>query len=134
MKFTFFLMALLLSFSSTAQINSTVPPVQQQVLTRAEKMPEFPGGYDSLMGFIVKNLQYPKVEKLNNVEGIVAVKFIVNTDGTISDITVPRKLTPACDSEAVRITKLFPRFIPGIHGGKTVRVWYPVPFKFTLPK
>ncbi|MES2621719.1 MAG: energy transducer TonB [Bacteroidota bacterium] len=134
MKLISALIASLLFVSVSAQTNSAASPVQPQALTRADKMPEFPGGFDSLNSFIARNLQYPKVEKVKGIEGITAVKFIVNTDGTITDITVPRKLTPACDEEAVRITKLFPRFIPGRHGGKPVKVWYPVAFNFVLPK
>ena len=134
MKLTFVLIASLLFVSVSAQTNPGSSPVQPQALTRADKMPEFPGGFDSLNSFIARHLQYPKAEKAKGIEGITAVKFIVNTDGTITDITVPRKLTPACDEEAVRVTKLFPRFIPGRHGGKPARVWYPVAFNFVLPK
>jgi periplasmic protein TonB len=134
MRFILFAASLLASITGSAQTNLNPAATQQAVPNRVAQMPEFPGGYDSLNRFINANMQYPKAEKANHVEGIVGVKFIVNLDGSVSDVSVPRKVSPACDAEAVRIVKLFPKFKPGREGGKVVRVYYSVAVKFILPQ
>lgn len=118
----------------SAQNKLPAVSAQQDVFTRIAQMPEFPGKTDSLIKFMAAHLQYPKSEMKSGIEGIVGVKFIVNTDGSISDITVPRKLGTAFDNEAVRVVKLLPNFVPGREGGKPVRVYYAVAAIFKLPK
>ncbi|MDR3652026.1 MAG: energy transducer TonB [Paludibacter sp.] len=98
-----------------------------------EQMPQFPGGESALLSFIEKNLTKPPVAQHDNgVPGKVICRFVVEKDGSISNITVIRSLDPACDKEAVRVLKLLPKFIPGKQDGKAVRVYYtlPVIFKF----
>jgi TonB family protein len=97
-----------------------------------EHMPEFPGGDNAMMIFLQKNIKYPNVERENDIEGRVVVGFIVNEDGSLSDIAIKKSASPGFDAEAVRVVKLFPKFKPGTQQGKAVRVSFVLPIKFTL--
>lgn len=98
----------------------------------AEKMPEFVGGEKALYAFLSENVRYPKMALENNVEGKVFVEFIVNSDGTISDVKVLRPAGFGMDEEAKRVIKSMPKWIPGKQGGKEVRVMYVIPINFSL--
>lgn len=95
-----------------------------------EHMPQFPGGDDELLNFIKQNLHYPP----DAVPGRVTIRFVVNRNGTISDITVIRGLSPSCDKAALRVVKKFPKFTPGRQNGRTCRVYYTLPIVFKLQK
>ncbi|ADQ79517.1 TonB family protein [Paludibacter propionicigenes WB4] len=95
-----------------------------------EQMPQFPGGEKELFKFINKNLKYPITGP--DVFGKVMCRFIVNSDGSVSNPEVIRSLDPACDKEAVRVIKLLPKFIPGKQNGVNVSVWYILPITFKL--
>ncbi len=97
-----------------------------------EKMPEFVGGVDSLMAFLSRNLTYPKQAKRNEIEGTVYAQFVVNTDGSISDINILKGVGYGCDEESRRVLGSMPKWIPGETHGKMVRVKYTLPFKFRL--
>jgi len=98
-----------------------------------EKMPVFPGGKDSLLNFIRKNLQFdPKIEYGNGIPGKVIVKFVVTKTGEVTNVGVVRSLNPACDKEVIRVVKLLPKFTPGEQNGKKVDVWYTLPVFFKL--
>ena len=95
-----------------------------------KQMPQFPGGEEKLLKFISKNIIYPEKAKNEKIEGRVFCKFIVNRDGSVSDIKVVRSLDASCDAEAIRVLKLLPKFIPGKQNGRNVRVWYSLPIAF----
>ncbi len=95
-----------------------------------QQMPQFPGGDIALMNFLEKHIKYPSNESLSNTNGKVICGFIVNKDGSISDITIYRRLDPILDSIAIKAIKAMPKFIPGMHLGKTVRVRYTLPIIF----
>jgi TonB family protein len=95
-------------------------------------MPEFPGGELKLMNFLSSNIRYPEMERDNDIQGTVQVKFIVNTDGSVSDIVVVKSVSPALDNEAIRLVKMLPKFSPGKQSGKTVRVYQTIPVVFKL--
>ena len=98
-----------------------------------EKMPQFPGGDDSLVNFIRKNLRLdPKIDYGHGIPGKVIVKFIVKKTGEVTNVEVVRSLDPACDKEAIRVVKLLPKFTPGEQNGKKVDVWYTLPVVFKL--
>lgn len=104
-----------------------------RIIDLIEQMPQFPGGESALLSFIKKNLTKPPIAQCDNgVPGKVICRFVVEKDGSISNITIIRSLDPACDKEAVRVLKLLPKFIPGKQNDKAVRVYYtlPVIFKF----
>jgi TonB family protein len=94
-------------------------------------MPQFPGGEVALMKFIQDNLKTPPVITCyQGVQGRVVLKFVVNEDGSLSDIQVVRSLDPACDKEAVRIVELMPKWIPGKQGERVCKVWYNLAIRF----
>lgn len=92
-------------------------------------MPEYPGGNDSLLKFINYNLKNPLEE---TVQGIVKVLFIVEKDGSLTNIKIAKSLGEAYDNEAIRVVKLMPKWIPGKENGNpmSVKVLLPIKFKF----
>ena len=99
-----------------------------------EVMPEFPdGGMPGLMNFLSNNIKYPVNAQKRGVQGRVSVQFIVNADGSISDVGIIRAVDPDLDDEAVRVISTMPKWKPGTQRGKPVRVKYTVPVMFRLP-
>ena len=97
-----------------------------------DQMPEFPGGDKGLYQFIADNIKYPAEAKEEGIRGRVFVNFIVEPDGSVSDIRVLRGIGGGCDEEAVRVVESLPRFKPGIQDGEAVKVSYTVPVFFRL--
>jgi TonB family protein len=108
----------------------TIPPVK--IFTSVEQMPEFPGGLDALANFLRTNLQYPKEAQRNGIYGRVVVSFVVEKDGTLTNVKIARGIGGGCDEEAVRVVSISPKWKPGIQNNRPVRVAYSVPIKFTL--
>jgi TonB family protein len=104
----------------------------KDVFMVVENMPEFPGGSDALLDFLAKNIHYPSVAKANGVEGMVAVQYIVETDGSISDAQVVKGIGAGCDDEALRVINSMPKWQPGLQKGQKVRVKYILPIRFKL--
>ena len=106
------------------------------VYTVVEQMPEFPGGQERLMDYLRKNVKYPQEAMDAGIQGKVFVRFVVNADGRISDVTVLRGVPGGAilDKEAVRALKAMPNWIPGQQGGKAVATSMTLPIAFHLPK
>jgi protein TonB len=100
--------------------------------TWVPEMPSFPGGDGALFSFLTKNLKYPEEAKEIGISGKVIITFVVETDGSISDVTVARGIGPLCDEEAVRVVKSMPNWSPGKQNNIPVRVRFNLPVKFTL--
>ena len=111
---------------------TVVSKKNQKVYDVVEKMPQYPGGMVALFEFLEKNLKYPADAQKQKVEGRVIVSFIVETDGSISDINIVRKVFPSLDEEAVRLLGMMPRWSPGLQNGKPVRVKYAIPITYSL--
>lgn len=110
-----------------------VPPDNEsQVFTVVEEMPKFPGGQGALLEFLANNIQYPAEAKQNGTQGRVSTCFIVEKDGSISNVEILRSVSPALDAEAVRVIKAMPKWEPGKQRGQAVRVKYTVPVTFRL--
>ncbi|HAL82561.1 MAG TPA: hypothetical protein DCO83_10270 [Mucilaginibacter sp.] len=105
-----------------------------ETFTSVDIVPEFPGGLEAFARFLYRNIRYPALARENNTSGRVIVNFVVERDGSLSDVKVARGIGDGCDEEAVRIIKLSPRWKPGIQNGKPVRVSYSVPIGFSLGK
>jgi antitoxin component YwqK of YwqJK toxin-antitoxin module len=91
-----------------------------------EKQPTFPGGMGNFYKYISENFRYPK--ELNpRPKGIIRISFVVNTDGSISDVYASGTVDPYLDAEAVRVVQKSPKWEPGIQDGRVVRVKYTVP-------
>lgn len=105
---------------------------ENKVFDIVEQQPLFPGGPAALLKYLSDNTKYPVVAQENGVQGRVTVQFVVEKDGSISDVHVLRGVDPSLDKEAVRVVKSMPRWTPGKQNGITVRVNYRVPVLFRL--
>ena len=105
---------------------------ETKVFTVVEQMPMFPGGDAALMGYLRDNIHYPTVAAENGVQGRVVVGFVVERDGSITDVNILRSVDPSLDREAMRVVKSMPRWTPGKQNGSAVRVKYQVPVTFRL--
>ena len=108
------------------------PEVATKIFDVVEEMPSFPGGNGALMSYLASNIKYPVVAQENGVQGRVIVSFVVERDGSISDVRVARSVDPSLDREAQRVGKSMPRWKPGKQNGSAVRVKYTVPVVFRL--
>ena len=97
-----------------------------------EEMPQFPGGPSALFEYLSTNIKYPVVAEENGVQGRVIATFIVERDGSITDVKVVKSVDPSLDKEAQRVVKSMPHWIPGKQNGSAVRVKYTVPVTFRL--
>ena len=97
-----------------------------------KEMPQFPGGNDALQKFKTENLKYPPELKSLGLEGLVAVSFIIEKNGSVSDIKILRGTSPSLDEEAVRVTKIMPAWQPGKENGKPVKVTTGTMYEFLL--
>ena len=115
-------------------IKAPEPPKQEEnkIFTVVEQMPMYPGGDAALMQYLSSNIHYPAVAAENGVQGRVVVGFVVERDGSITDVNVIRSVDPSLDREAVRVVKNMPRWTPGKQNGSAVRVKYQVPVTFRL--
>ncbi len=103
-----------------------------QPFVMVEQMPQFPGGEQAMMKFIVDNVKYPKGAKENGITGTVIVNFVINRNGEINHVRVMRAIGGGCDEEAVRVVSMMPKWSPGFQGGQPVNVSYTIPIKFAL--
>ncbi len=117
--------------------------VQKDAMAQDEKLydfvtletpPNYPGGMVNFYKLIGNNIKYPEAAKKNNIEGIVFVSFIIEKDGSLSNVAVKRTLGYGTDEEAVRVLKLSEKWNPGMQNGKVVRVMYNIPIKFSNKK
>lgn len=97
-----------------------------------EEMPEFPGGAGEMMKWLGKNIKYPAIAQENNIQGRVMVSFVVERDGSVSDVKVIRGVDPSLDKEAIRVVKAMPKWKPGMQTGKPVRARFNLPVTFKL--
>ena len=127
------LMAVLGLMTANAQ-KTVVSQSNQNVYDQVEEMPEFPGGMPALIEFLQTNIKYPEDAIKQDVGGRVMVMFVVETDGSISNVRVARKVFPSLDKEAVRVVKAMPKWKPGKEKGRPVRVNYTLPVVFSVKK
>ncbi len=137
------LFALMLTLSSatiaknevaTTSEKPILPPPQKdnKVFTAVEHEPSFPGGLDKFYQFLQQNIKYPAEARKKNVQGKVFITFIIEKDGSFSNLRVVRDPGYGCGAEALRVMKLSPKWNPGIQMGHKVRVQYTMPINFTL--
>lgn len=97
-----------------------------------EAYPEFPGGMNAWAKFLQNNLRYPYMAQDNNIQGKVLVSFVVEKDGSITDVSVVRGIGYGCDEEAIRVIKKSLRWKPGFQNNKPVRVRYNMPINYMM--
>jgi len=105
---------------------------EAQIFMVVESMPEYPGGEPALYKFLAENIKYPQMAKESGIQGRVFVTFVVERNGAVTDVRVLRGIGGGCDEEAIRVVKNMPQWTPGKQRGKSVRVQYNLPVKFTL--
>jgi protein TonB len=127
------MMAVLGLMTANAQ-KTVISQSNQSVYDQVEQMPEFPGGMPAMIEFLQTNLKYPKDAIKQDVGGRDMVMFVVETDGTLSNVRVAKKVFPSLDSEAVRVVKTMPKWKPGKEKGRPVRVNFTLPVVFSLKK
>lgn len=113
-------------------MEAPIPPEEDKVYQVCDVMPEFPGGINSLLPYLAKNVKYPVESQTKGEQGQVSVAFVINKDGSITDARVIKSVTPNLDKEALRVVKAMPKWTPGKKDGKIVRVAYTVPVTFRL--
>lgn len=95
-------------------------------------MPTFPGGNGALMAYLSKSIKYPAIAEENGIQGRVVCSFVVERDGSVSDIRIVKSVDPSLDKEAQRVIASMPKWIPGRQNGQAVRVKYSLPVTFRL--
>ena len=119
--------------SSITTVNEEVEEIEEEeIFTVVETQPQFPGGDDSLYNFIYSNLRYPELAICTKMEGRVFITFVVEKDGSITNVKIIRDIGGGCGHEAKRVVEMMPKWIPGKQNGKTVRVQYNLPITFKL--
>ena len=111
-----------------------VPPAVEEtkVFDVVEQMPQYKGGDQALMDYLNKSIKYPVIAEENGIQGRVVCTFVVERDGSITDVKVVRSVDPSLDKEAVRVLKAMPKWIPGKQNGSAVRVKFTLPVTFKL--
>ncbi len=104
----------------------------KEIFTVVEEQPGYPGGDESRIKYLQENIKYPDEAKELGVQGKVFVTFVVEVDGSITDVRVLRGIGAGCDEEAIRVVRNMPRWVPGKQRGVPVRVQFNLPIKFTL--
>jgi TonB family protein len=110
----------------------TVPAKDNKIFTAIEQVPQFPGGINAFYEFLASNIQYPADSRKRASQGRVIISFVVEKDGSLTNIHTVRGVDSSINAEAVRVIKLSPRWSPGIQNGHLARVAYSVPIAFTL--
>lgn len=123
------------------QMETFVPPpppkpkqeeVTEEIFVVVENQPEFPGGNAAMMKFLSDNIKYPVIAQENGIQGRVICNFVVERDGSITDVQVVRGVDPSLDKEAVRVIQQMPKWTPGKQRGQAVRVRFTLPVVFRL--
>jgi periplasmic protein TonB len=115
-----------------AQEKKENKPNEKGVYNEVEVMPEFPGGYNALVDYLVKNIQYPEQAKKDSITGKVFVQFIVNETGKVTNPKVLKSVHPLLDAEAIRVVGAMQDWTPGKNKGETVKVAFTIPIAFAL--
>ena len=106
--------------------------VTEEIFVVVEEQPEFPGGQAAMMKFLSDNIRYPVIAQENGIQGRVICNFVVERDGSITDVQVVRGQDPSLDREAIRVIQQMPRWKPGKQRGSAVRVRFTLPVVFRL--
>ena len=130
MKKIFVTWAMCLFMTATfAQVVS----VETKPVDVPEKMAEYPGGMSAMMGFLQRTLKYPKDCEAAGIEGRVVMRFVINEDGSISDMEAMQSPDERLTAEAKRVVSLMPKWTPAKNKGKAVKMRYSLPITFRLP-
>lgn len=123
---------LIVFFMAFVSVNAYSQSKEQDdaVYSMVSEQPSFPGGMQEMMKFISENRKYPAEAKAKDIHGKVIVAFVVERDGSLSDVKIRRGIGYGCDEEAIRLIKSMPKWTPGKKNGKAVRVSMMLPVSF----
>ena len=105
---------------------------ENKVFDVVEQMPSYPGGMGALMQYLSSHIKYPVIAEENGIQGRVICTFVVERDGSITDVKIAKSVDPSLDKEAMRVVSSIPKWIPGQQNGSAVRVKYTLPVTFRL--
>ena len=114
--------------SALAKIDSTIHTADTGLETNAH----FPGGEKGLMDYIRQQVNYPTYEKSQNISGKLYIRFTVEGDGKVTNVTVIKNISPGIDHEGIRVIKMMPLWEPATKGNLPVRQWYNIPINFSI--
>lgn len=123
---------LIVFFMAFVSVNAYSQSKEQDdaVYSMVSEQPSFPEGMQKMMKFISENRKYPAEAKAKDIHGKVIVAFVVERDGSLSDVKIRRGIGYGCDEEAIRLIKSMPKWTPGKQNGKAVRVSFMLPVTF----
>lgn len=119
------------SGTGTGKPVESAPPADK-IFTSVEQVPEFPGGMAALMKYLSNNIRYPAQAREDNIQGRVVLQFVVDKDGSVTNIVIQRDLPGGCGKEAVRVVSGMPKWKPGRQNNQAVKVYYTLPVTFKL--
>lgn len=105
---------------------------EMEIFTVVEDQPNFPGGDEARILYLKDNIKYPQMARESGIQGTVYVTFVVERNGSVTDVKVLRGIGGGCDEEAIRVIENMPKWNAGKQRGKPVRVQFNMPIKFTL--
>ena len=108
------------------------PVISTIAVDGVDEMPSFPGGTSGFMAYLSQNVKYPALAEENGVQGKVEVSFVIETDGSITDVKITKSADSLLDAEAKRVIRSMPKWIPAKKNGYAVRVEYSTPITFRL--
>ncbi len=123
------LAAMMMVSTAAAQ---TTKENKEKVYEKCEVLPEYPGGMQAMFKFLADNQKYPEEAIKRGEQGRVVVSFVVEKDGSLTDIEVTKHATPTLDAAAVETVKKMPKWKPGTHKGKKVRVQFALPITYRM--
>lgn len=132
MKRLFFAIMLVITSFTTVSAQNKADDNSGKVYEMVEVMPEYPGGTAKLMEYLCANVRYPVQAQKSKIEGRSVIGFVVEEDGSISNVSVTKGSHPLLDSEAIRVVKEMPKWKPGLIKGNPVRVKFNLPVYFKL--
>jgi protein TonB len=109
-----------------------VPYDPSRIYTAVEKLPVFPGGFQAFYKYLAQNIHYPASAVKDHIQGKVYVTFVVEKDGSLTDMKIMKSVSADIDAEAIRVLNSSPQWNPGSQNGRPVRVQFTVPIDFTL--
>lgn len=120
-----------------APVQTAAPVVEEsveelEIFTVVEDQPNFPGGDEARILYLKDNIKYPQMARESGIQGTVYVTFVVERNGSVTDVKVLRGIGGGCDEEAIRVIQNMPKWNAGKQRGKPVRVQFNMPIKFTL--
>ncbi len=130
MKFTLFLLIIIMAMPLSAQTVGATDNEPVYNMAMVQQQPKFPGGASEMYKWLGNNIKYPEEAKKERVSGKVIVDFVITKTGKTDKVRVVRGLHPALDEEAVRVIKAMPAWTPGKQNGQPVNVSYTLPITF----